>query len=88
MRANHGDELAAAVLFAAPARAAETPAASSIDVQALRRAWIERSISCRTRPRPPDGSYAAVNGPGVTAVVTAALCGMAAQRTTRWWPRA
>ena len=65
--------VAAAVLFAAPARAAETPAASSIDVQALAQG-VDRAIDfLQNKAQAPDGSYAAVNGPGVTAVVTAAL---------------
>ncbi len=65
--------LAALVLFVAPALAAETPAASPIDVQAYAQA-VDRAIDfLQNKAQAPDGSYAAANGPGVTAVVTAAL---------------
>jgi squalene-hopene/tetraprenyl-beta-curcumene cyclase len=61
------------VLVVAPVLAAETPAASSMDARAAAQA-VDRAIDfLQNQAQAPDGSYAARNGPGVTAVVTAAL---------------
>jgi squalene-hopene/tetraprenyl-beta-curcumene cyclase len=65
--------VATVVLVVASALAAETPAASSTGSPAFAQA-VDRAIDfLQNRAQAPDGSFAAGNGPGVTAVVTVAL---------------
>ncbi len=64
---------ALAITLAALGEAAEKPAAPSGDAQAYAQA-VDRAIAfLRDKAQAPDGSYAAASGPGVTAVVTAAI---------------
>ena len=60
-------------LMVAPVFAAEEPGASPVGAEAFAQA-VERAIDfLQNKAQAPDGSYAAGNGPGVTAVVTASL---------------
>jgi squalene-hopene/tetraprenyl-beta-curcumene cyclase len=64
---------AAVVLMVASVLGARAAAASPFDAQALTQQAVGRAIDFLQKAQASDGSYAAANGPGVTAVVTVAL---------------
>jgi squalene-hopene/tetraprenyl-beta-curcumene cyclase len=61
------------LIATAAALAAEQPASGAIDAKAYARA-VDRAIDfLQNKAQSPDGSYAAADGPGVTALVTTAI---------------
>jgi len=65
--------VAVVVLMVASALGAKAAAASPFDAQVLTQQAVGRAIDFLQKAQASDGSYAAANGPGVTAVVTVAL---------------
>ncbi|MFH1921358.1 MAG: prenyltransferase/squalene oxidase repeat-containing protein [Planctomycetota bacterium] len=66
--------LAVALLAAAVPATADPPDPGASGAQRAHLQVVDRAVNfLRTKGQAPDGSYAAINGPGVTAVVTAAI---------------
>ncbi|MFH1267470.1 MAG: hypothetical protein ABIK89_17240, partial [Planctomycetota bacterium] len=66
--------LAVALLAAAVPATADPPDSTSLLERDSPYQVVDRAVNfLRTKGQAPDGSYAAINGPGVTAVVTTAI---------------